>query len=424
MTESKKQNATETDEADLNTDQTETPDTDADQAEGEVAETTEVSAETETESSEADAPTDEVEDAEVIAETDDTPADPEPVEEPVAETPPPPPTPEPVAEKSGGTGFTAVLLGGVVAAGLGFVAAQFAGPLLNSAPETPDYQAQMDALSKQIAELADRPAPEPADPAAALETALGDSLSGITDGLGAVADQLTQLDGRIVTLENRPLVQGPAELAATIDTYERELQETRAQLAEQQALNAELLAKLDATAETATQQLDAAAARAEAIAQSSALLAIQAALDTGEPFATALSGLTGADVPEALSTVADTGVASLSQLQTTYDDAARAALSASLRDLADGDASARISSFLKAQLGLRSLTPREGDDPDAVLSRAQAALDGGDVAAALSELDALPAAGQAEMADWRATAQARVDAIAAAGDLAQTLTTN
>ena len=424
MTESKKQNATETDETDLNTDQTETPDTDADQAEGEVAETTEVSAETETESSEIDATTDDIEDAEVIAETDDTPADPEPVEEPVAETPPPPPTPEPVVEKSGGSGFTAVLLGGVVAAGLGFVAAQFAGPLLNSAPETPDYQAQMDALSKQIAELADRPAPEPADPAAALETALGDSLSGITDGLGAVADQLTQLDGRIVTLENRPLVQGPAELAATIDTYERELQETRAQLAEQQALNAELLAKLDATAETATKQLDAAAARAEAIAQSSALLAIQAALDTGEPFATALSGLTGADVPEALSTVADTGVASLSQLQTTYDDAARAALSASLRDLADGDASARISSFLKAQLGLRSLTPREGDDPDAVLSRAQAALDGGDVAAALSELDALPASGQAEMADWRATAQARVDAIAAAGDLAQTLTTN
>ncbi|MEC8631715.1 MAG: hypothetical protein VXY73_16625 [Pseudomonadota bacterium] len=424
MTESKKQNATETDETDLNTDQTETPDTDADQAEGEVAETTEVSAETETESSEIDAPTDEVEDAEVIVETDDTLTDPEPVEEPVAETPPPPPTPEPVVEKSGGSGFTAVLLGGVVAAGLGFVAAQFAGPLLNSAPETPDYQAQMDALSKQIAELADRPAPEPADPAAALETALGDSLSGITDGLGAVADQLTQLDGRIVTLENRPLVQGPAELAATIDTYERELQETRAQLAEQQALNAELLAKLDATAETATKQLDAAAARAEAIAQSSALLAIQAALDTGEPFATALSGLTGADVPEALSTVADTGVASLSQLQTTYDDAARAALSASLRDLADGDASARISSFLKAQLGLRSLTPREGDDPDAVLSRAQAALDGGDVAAALSELDALPASGQAEMADWRATAQARVDAIAAAGDLAQTLTTN
>lgn len=423
MTESKKQNATETDETDLNTDQTETPDTDADQAEGEVAETTEVSAETETESTEADAPTDTVEDAEVIAETDDTAADPEPVEEPVAETPPPS-APEPVAEKSGGTGFTAVLLGGVVAAGLGFVAAQFAGPLLNSAPETPDYQAQMDALSKQIAELADRPAPEPADPAAALETALGESLSGITDGLGAVADQLTQLDGRIVTLENRPLVQGPAELAATIDTYERELQETRAQLAEQQALNAELLAKLDATAETATQQLDAAAARAEAIAQSSALLAIQAALDTGEPFANALSGLTGTDVPEALSTVAETGVASLSQLQTTYDDAARAALSASLRDLADGDASARISSFLKAQLGLRSLTPREGDDPDAVLSRAQAALDGGDVAGALSELDALPASGQAEMADWRATAQARVDAVAAAGDLAQTLTTN
>lgn len=424
MTESKKQNATETDETDLNADQTETPDTDTGHTEGDIAATPEDSAETETESRETDAPGDEVEEAEVIAETDDTPADAEPVQDPVAETPPPPPAPEPVDQKSGGSGFTAVLLGGVVAAGLGFVAAQFAGPLLTTAPETPDYQAQMDALSKQIAALADRPAPAQPDPTAALETALGNSLSGITDGLGAVADQLTQLDGRIVTLETRPVVQGPAELAATIDTYERELQEARAQLAEQQALNAELLAKLDATAETTTKQLDAAAARAEAIAQSSALLAIQAALDTGEPFADALDGLTGADVPAALAGVADTGVASLSDLQTAYDDAARAALSASLRDLADGDASARISSFLKAQLGLRSLTPREGDDPDAVLSRAQAALDGGDVVAALAELDALPAAGQAEMADWRATAQARVDAVAAAGELAQTLTTN
>jgi hypothetical protein len=92
--------------------------------------------------------------------------------------------------------------------------------------------------------------------------------------------------------------------------------------------------------------------------------------------------------------------------------------------LASGDGREAIAKATKAQLGLRTLTPREGDDPDAVLSLAQAALDGGDVAAALSELDALPASGQAEMADWRATAQARVDAIAAAGDLAQTLTTN
>jgi hypothetical protein len=77
---------------------------------------------------------------------------------------------------------------------------------------------------------------------------------------------------------------------------------------------------------------------------------------------------------------------------------------------------------LTRALGARSVAPREGDDPDAVLSRAEAAIKAGDLNATLTELDTLPEEAQAAIADWRAAADARVAARAAADALAQRLT--
>ena len=65
--------------------------------------------------------------------------------------------------------------------------------------------------------------------------------------------------------------------------------------------------------------------------------------------------------------------------------------------------------FLRTQMQARSLTPQEGSTPDAVLSRAEAALGGGDVAATLAELDALPAEGRAAMQGWIDEARIRAD---------------
>ncbi|MEP2717498.1 MAG: hypothetical protein ABJP42_13320, partial [Pseudophaeobacter sp.] len=72
-------------------------------------------------------------------------------------------------------------------------------------------------------------------------------------------------------------------------------------------------------------------------------------------------------------------------------------------------------------LGARSVTPQEGDDPDAVLSRAEAALQSGDVTTALSEIEALPEAAQTAFADWQSAAQTRLAALAAVDQLAQSL---
>ena len=77
----------------------------------------------------------------------------------------------------------------------------------------------------------------------------------------------------------------------------------------------------------------------------------------------------------------------------------------------------RVSAFLRNQTGARSLTPREGNDPDAVLSRAEAALGAGDLATVLKELAALPPEGQTAMAAWQARCVTRQAAISAVQSL-------
>ncbi|MFC3119087.1 mitofilin family membrane protein [Jhaorihella thermophila] len=79
---------------------------------------------------------------------------------------------------------------------------------------------------------------------------------------------------------------------------------------------------------------------------------------------------------------------------------------------------------MERQLGLRSVKPRAGDDADAILSRAEAALTGGDLNRALAELDALPQTARDAMSDWLAQARTRQAAIAAVDDLIQSLNTN
>ena len=59
-----------------------------------------------------------------------------------------------------------------------------------------------------------------------------------------------------------------------------------------------------------------------------------------------------------------------------------------------------LRNFLQNQLGMRSVSPRQGNDPDAVLSRAEAAIEAGQVAETLTILTALPPAAHTSMASW------------------------
>ncbi len=191
---------------------------------------------------------------------------------------------------------------------------------------------------------------------------------------------------------------------------------------------------IEAAAAEAESQIAAAQAEAERLKAEAALsgrkAAAQAALShLKAAFASNLSPdaalgdleAAGVTLPEGL---ADTLAAapSMVDLTETFPAAARLALAASLRASSqDAGTMDKIGAFLRSQTGARSLEPREGDDPDAVLSRAEAAVAAGDLAAALTELAALPDVGRAAVADWSASAQARLDAQAAIDGLSVTL---
>ena len=332
---------------------------------------------------------------------------------PVETSPAPPPPPE---KKSG---FVPVALGGVVAAALGFGVAQYIGPMGAGDNEALiGLQSSLTSQSEQIATLQSQLQERQAtleDVFAANET-LTAQLEGLTGSVAAVngriddaSGALAKLDGRIAVLEKNPITQSLP--SAAIEAYEREVEELKAAVAEQRA-------------EAASMEENAKLTAQQALARA-ALSRVFSALESGAPYRVALSDFsaaTGLASPAALEGYADTGVPSLAALQGAFPDAARKAL-ATARSGSEPDSN-KVISFLKTQLGARSVTPQEGDGADAVLSRAEDALRAGRIGDSLAELAALSDAAKAAMGDWIAKAEARQAALVAGEALSQELNTN
>lgn len=342
----------------------------------------------------------------------DEPVDVEPEAAPI------PPAPAPDPKKSGG--FGKAVLGGLIVAALGFGGASYltgGWPFDDGKDQMADALAAQDArltaLTESLQQLNDNMSKQGdgAEIAASLEKALGGRFDALSTEMGGLSDSLAAIDARLTEVEKRPITGAP-DVSGAIAAYERELEELRADLDGQRSQNEEIAALAD----------QAKAEIAETTARA-AMMRMRAALESGGSFSAALSDL-GIAAPAELSAVADSGVATLASLKADFPAAARAALSASLRENTGADTTSKIGNFLRSQLGVRSLAPREGDDPDAILSRAEAALGEGRVADALTELTALPEGGQTALADWAAAAKARVDAEAAVAALAEQLNMN
>lgn len=391
---------------------------------------------------EAEAPVAEEPVAEAVAA--DSPAEPE------APEPTPAPQvqhPQPAPRRGGWVG---PVLGGVIAAGIGFGAAHYIWPT-GPAPQ------QIDALNQRLA-TEDSALKEATAERESLKSALASVQGGVAslgarlktaeDQAGAAATQvdslkaqiatlqkdITGLDDRVTKLEARPIAAsgaaGSSDAAAVLSAL-------RAQIADQQKANAELADqvkalsdKANARIDAAEQQAKAAKAQAEATAQSAlaqaALTQLQTALDLGGPFNRPLSTLAaqGVTVPDALSSTAAQGVVTQAALETQFAPAARTALEASIKATMGEGIGNRLMAFLRTQTGLHSLKPRQGNDPDAILSRAEADVKNADLAAALKEIAALPTAGQAALQDWTTKAKARLSAVNAMTALAQTIGKN
>ena len=347
--------------------------------------------------------------------------------------PAPSATPAPTEASSGGSGFVPLLAGGIVAAGIGYGAA-FMGLLPVPGPETDlsgveaAINTQSEALSTLQAELSTLAAVEPP---AAPEVDLGPVLAEIAALSDRLDASIEELSGRVTDLENRPVFSGEvdadnAAMAAAVDQLQSELREQE----DRNAAMAEELRTLADEAQAGIADAQAAIAEAETRAQESvaaataqaALSRIRIAMASGDPFADALGDLPGSvSVPGALVAAAEAGVPTLADLQQSFPAAARAALPIAIRETAGDSATDRLGAFLRGQVGGRSIEPREGDDPDAILSRAQAAVTSGDLTSALTEIASLPDTAQAEMSGWVATATARQEADAALDTLATAL---
>ena len=340
---------------------------------------------------------------------------------------------ETIVEKKGG--FVPLVLGGIVAAGIGVGSAGYIFPNgLPFGPKPADYTSAIEEQSSRIDALSAELAAKPAFDASALEASIADATSAVTSAqeqITGVAETVAAFEERLTTLEALPREDGISQ------QMENALKEMRAELNQQNAaleqmapvegeLN-DMRAALDAQkGELVTMIAEAQASKQDAEKTARDTLAragvtrILVALESGAPFADALAEVEANSdiaIPEALAQTAADGVPTLASLGDAYPNAAREALAA----VRSEDTGGGVSSFLTRQLGVRSVAPREGDDPDAILSRVGAAVDEGRISDALEIADALPEGAKAPLAEWMAQANLRLSAAREAEALATSL---
>ena len=336
--------------------------------------------------------------------------DPEPQADPAPET-------NAQQTQSAGAGFLPLLLGGVVAGAIGYGVATYFPMNDGSVDVSVQMQAQADQLAALEAKLADIPAVDLSGVEAQIAS-VGDQAAALS---GAIDTNFADLDARLTEVEKRPGADGTLSDTA-LAAYQRELEQLRADLEIQQATVMSTVAQAETDLAAARAEAEAleqeALASAEAAASRAALNRVSTAIETGAPFADALGDL-GGDLPAALSSAAENGVATTAELKSDFPAAARAAL-ATARAEGVSDESGGLGGFLRNQFDVRSTAPQEGSSPDAVLSRAEAAIKEGRVADALAEIEALPEVARAEMTDWTAQATERADVLDAVATLSET----
>ncbi|MGJ8546173.1 MAG: mitofilin family membrane protein [Sulfitobacter sp.] len=326
------------------------------------------------------------------------PAEVKPAEPAAKPTPKPAPSPQAAPEKPRSV-FFPMLLGGVIAGGIGYLAADY--HLLTGNDDLTALQSQLAAQQTTLQDQAQR--------IENLNTAAPDTSA----DLAPITEALSALESRIADLETRPAAADPSGEAGD---YAAELAALKQSVEQQQSEIEGLLGNARSVEEATKQAAQASAAQA-------ALAKLRSAIDAGQPFEAEVQTLQDTlpnALPDALAAQSAQGVPTLASLQSGYPDAARAALGAARTTGEDGEPEG-FSGFLRRQLGARSVAPREGNDPDAILSRAEQAVKEGRLADALAETNALPEASKAAMGDWLAGAQARADALQAADELGNSL---
>jgi hypothetical protein len=337
------------------------------------------------------------------------PAEAAPAKEDTFQTPSPEPMPS-APPARGASGLAGGLAGGALAL-LAAGGLQWAGVL-------PSFGggAEIAALRKQVTALSEKPG-APAIDAAVIETlksgqtALTQSVEQLRTDISTAAEAQKSISEEVAALKlsGGKAAGDPAAMAAVTDKI------------------AALQAQLDAVkGGDASAKLDAMQARiadleqtagnqtgASNVAQAIAAAGLKAAIDRGGAFANELE--TFATVApaspelEQLKNLAASGVPSKAELSAEFGKAADAMLAAAQPVDPNAGLIARLTASAKGLVRSRPVGAIEGDTPEALVARMEAAVSKGDLDAALAEGEKLPDAARAAGIDYISKLTARRD---------------
>lgn len=152
---------------------------------------------------------------------------------------------------------------------------------------------------------------------------------------------------------------------------------------------------------------------ADAAIAALAVATLAEAAETSRPFGPELLGLErvlpGSPDLRALEPLSRTGAPTRAGLATQFGNLAGRAASASRNPGVDADLFSRVRYALSSIVSIRHVGSTKGSTPDALLARAQALLDEGDVEGAVAALDPLNDSAREVLAPWFVAANRRIE---------------
>jgi hypothetical protein len=269
-----------------------------------------------------------------------------------------------------------------------------------------DEAAAPGALETNL-EAENQPLEKSAEPAVAHDMAAAEAAEPATD----LTERDTDESERVAALET-----ALAEEKARAEAVENDLARLRAEQAEilvalQTANNRAAAAEAEAAVlREENAALERTAQNSPVAAGAIALNAVSRAVDEGRPFAGDLAALArlapDADAINTLKPHAEIGAPTMAEISAAFDDAARQGLAVAGRENANG-VWERYAARAASVVSVRPATPQPGDKPRAIISRAEHAVEIGDLETALYEVQMLPEPAQDAMHDWVQMAQSR-----------------
>ena len=285
-------------------------------------------------------------------------------------------------------------------------------------------EANVKEMSPELAGLADR--------VAQLETSLKTLAETASEGgsiatAAAIAQQIAEAEQRLDAKIAASLAEGKGASAAALEQMRTEIAELKAKLgalAEAElgtgdspdlGALAERIAKLEATLPEIVNVLNKESAGAKSAAVAIAFANLRAAVSDGRPYAAELD-TTSALAPSVgdlgvLPAYAETGIPTVPELARSFATARDTALASAAAPAAGGSLVDNLMASAQSLVTIRRIDEApSGDGPAATLARAKAALDQGELAAAVKDVETLDGATREAFSAWLGEARARLGA--------------